>query len=379
MAEPVAHKREKFAATHHIAPEYCFESWEDILALDKFADAAIIATQDTMHFEPTMLALEKGYHVLLEKPISGNKHELIALREQAKRHHRSLSIAHVLRYSDIFSQIKHVLDRNEIGEVKSIQHQENIAYWHYAHSFVRGPWHNKAQSNPIILAKACHDMDLLVWYANAKCTRVASFGNLRTFSPANKPAGATDRCISCPHVTTCLYSAPRIYAKERVDHLARIVVNENGTLENGLAVSDYGRCVYDMDNDVMESQVTVLEFENGVEATFHLCAFTNDISRYIHIMGSEGELRANTMDRQIVVNRFAEDETRIYPIQEADSGHEGGDFGIMRNFIDDVKRNDFTNGRTSVEKSIMSHLMALAAEEARLTQSVIDLETFELS
>jgi predicted dehydrogenase len=377
VAEPNLQKRERFSQLFDVPTNQCYESWEHLLNENKMADAAIIATQDSMHFSPTMKALEKGYHVLLEKPISGKKEELIILREYAKSQKRILSIAHVLRYSDFFATIKHLLDDNVVGQLKSIQHQENIGYYHYAHSFVRGPWHRSDIANPIILAKACHDMDLLAWYINAKCTKVSSFGVRDTFIQEMKPKGATERCINCSLSRSCLYHAPSLHEMPKADHLAVILRNEYGSLNEAMKISDYGRCVYTMDNDVMETQITLLEFENGVHASFHLSAFNDEISRYIHIMGTEGEIRANTLSRKITIKRYDEPNERSIQIGLSDSAHEGGDAGIVKGFIEEIKHQNLENGRTSIDKSIMSHLMALAAECSRKENKVVDLKDFE--
>lgn len=378
MADPNVNKRLRFSRDYNIPLEACYDSWESILSQDKLADAAIISTQDFMHYEPTIQALSKGYHVLLEKPISGSKKELIDLREHAKAQKRILSIAHVLRYSDFFGVIKHLLDDKVIGDLKSIQHEENIAYYHYAHSFVRGPWNRSDHANPIILAKACHDMDLMAWYVDSKCIRVSSLGTQNTLIPKNKPKDAPRRCgTHCPHAETCVYEVNKLYGQAKAQHLAKIIENEYGSLEKGLNSSNYGRCVYDMDNDVMETQTTLLEFENGVHVSFHLCAFTDEISRYLHLMGTEGEIRGNTLERKIVVKRYDEKEERVIQIGESDSLHEGGDAGIVKGFIEEVRANNIENGRTSVDKSIMSHLMSLAAEASRLSHRVIDMEVFE--
>lgn len=378
MADPNINKRLRFSHEYNVPLDMCFDSWEKLLEHQQLADAAIIATQDFMHYEPTMKALSQGYHVLLEKPISGSKNELINLREHAKAQKRILSIAHVLRYSDFFGVIKHLLEEKIVGDLKSIQHEENIAYYHYAHSFVRGPWHRSDLANPIILAKACHDMDLMAWYVDSKCLRVSSFGAQNTLIPKNKPVGAPDRCGKhCPHAETCPYEVHKLYTQEKAYHLAKIIKNEYGSLEKGLELSDYGRCVYTMDNDVMETQTTLLEFENGVHVSFHLSAFTDEISRYLHLMGSEGEIRGNTLTRTITVKRYDEPEDRTIQIGESDSMHEGGDAGIVKGFIDEVINNNIEGGKTSIDKSIMSHLMSLAAEQSRKSHQVIEMDAFE--
>ena len=142
VAEPDKARRERFAQAHGIAPEHTFESWEALLAQPKLADAAFICTQDRMHTQPTLLALEKGYHVLLEKPMSPVAGECIAMGKYAEKFNRVFSICHVLRYSEFFSAIKKVVASGKIGDVVNIKHAENVGYWHQAHSFVRGNWRN---------------------------------------------------------------------------------------------------------------------------------------------------------------------------------------------------------------------------------------------
>lgn len=79
VAEPNPARREKFAADHHLPPERVFTTWEDLLAQPRLADAALICTQERMHYAPVLAALDKGYHVLCEKPMSPNKQEILAM------------------------------------------------------------------------------------------------------------------------------------------------------------------------------------------------------------------------------------------------------------------------------------------------------------
>ena len=102
VAEPNPARREKFAADHHLPPERVFTTWEDLLAQPRLADAALICTQDRMHYAPVLAALDKGYHVLCEKPMSPNKQEILAMGQAAEKAGRILSICHVLRYSPFF-------------------------------------------------------------------------------------------------------------------------------------------------------------------------------------------------------------------------------------------------------------------------------------
>ena len=113
---------------------YNIESYEELLQQDKMADCAMICTQDKMHCEPVTMAMQKGYHVLCEKPMSPDKEEIIKMGAMAKKYDRILSVCHVLRYSPFFSKIKEILEEGRIGRMMSIQHIEEVGYWHHAHS-----------------------------------------------------------------------------------------------------------------------------------------------------------------------------------------------------------------------------------------------------
>ena len=250
VAEPDEARRNRFAQAHKIPNELCFESWEKILDQPKLADAAFICTQDRMHTEPTFMALEKGYHVLLEKPMSPVAGECIAMGKYAEKYNRIFSICHVLRYSEFFSAIKEVIDCGKLGEIINIKHAENVAFWHQAHSFVRGNWRNSNETSPMILQKCCHDMDIILWLMNRSCTKVSSFGSLEYFKPENAPAGATERCTdACPVKGTCPFNAERFYLGENT-HWPVSVISEDMSLKarrKALEDGPYGRCVYHCD------------------------------------------------------------------------------------------------------------------------------------
>ncbi|HLG40382.1 MAG TPA: Gfo/Idh/MocA family oxidoreductase, partial [Chitinophagaceae bacterium] len=75
VADPNPFRLQKTARTHKIIPAYCFETWEEVFKREKFADAVIISTPDQLHSAPCLQALEKGYDVLLEKPIAPTEEE----------------------------------------------------------------------------------------------------------------------------------------------------------------------------------------------------------------------------------------------------------------------------------------------------------------
>lgn len=377
VAEPNDIKRKEFANKHNIAPEFQFKSWEELLELDKFCDALVIATPDNTHYEPTKIALEKEYHLLLEKPMSNNPQEIMNLGKLAKEKNNIFMICHVLRYTPFFATIKHIIDSGEIGEVLSIQHNENIGYYHFAHSFVRGNWRNSDQSSPLILQKSCHDMDILLWLVGKNCTKMSSFGKLSFFNEKNKPADASSRCINCNIENSCPYAAQKLYY-ENVGKWPSTVITEVQTLDNvkkAVAEGPYGRCVFECDNNVVDHQSTILEFEDGVTATFNLCAFTNKVHRTIKVMGTKGEIRADDSINEIEYQIFAENEKRVMNPKVVFGGHGGGDTGLMNDFISLITDNT-GEALTAASKSVQSHMMAFAAEEARKNDVVVNINEY---
>ncbi|MGO1527595.1 MAG: Gfo/Idh/MocA family protein, partial [Senegalia sp. (in: firmicutes)] len=286
-------------------------------------------------------------------------------------------IAHVLRYTPFFSKIKEIIDSGKIGKLMTISHNENIGYFHFAHSFVRGNWRNSDLSSPLILQKSCHDMDILLWLVGESCKKISSFGHLSYFKEENHPEGAGQRCIDCKVEATCPYSAKKLYYKN-IGNWPTTVISDIQTEEavtRALEEGPYGRCVYLCDNNVCDNQSTIMEFENEVTATFNLSAFTNKVHRTIKIMGSKGEIRADDSKNEIEVELFESNERIIYNPKVLVGGHGGGDTGIMNDFIASILSED-GNGLTSASKSVQSHIMAFAAEESRLVNKNIDIKEF---
>ena len=383
VAEPNASRRERFQNLHHITDNSCFINWQDLLAQPKLADAVLVCTQDKMHFEPAMQALQAGYHVLLEKPMSPRPAECVEMGAYAEETDRIFAICHVLRYTNFFATLKRLLDEGSIGRLISIQHNENVAFWHQAHSYVRGNWRNTAESSPMILAKSCHDMDILLWLAGADCNSVSSFGSLTHFKAENAPAGAPLRCLDgCPVSDTCVFYAPRVYLTGNKGWPASTVSNDLSVegLTRALQEGPYGRCVYHCDNDVVDHQVVNIEFANEVTAAFSMCAFTSDISRTLKLMGTKGEIRG-IMSRdksEIEIIDFATRTSKLInaQVEGGAHGHGGGDFGVMRDFVHLIQSSGQKKSLTSASLSVQSHLMAFAAEESRQTRSIIQLAEF---
>lgn len=410
VADPDPDRRSAMAAEHGIPPETTAADWRDLLTRPGLADAVIVATPDREHASAAIAALDLGYDILLEKPIAPTLDEVRAVGDAAARSAATVTVAHVLRYTPFFAAVKQAIEAGWIGELVTIAHTEHIGYWHFAHSFVRGNWRNEAESSPMILAKACHDLDLLRWLVGDRCTAISSFGGLHHFRPSQAPPVALDRCWDgerrCPAAPDCPFDAVRFYV-ERLEGVTAWPVSvmaddpSRGGRLRAIATGPYGRCVYHADNDVADHQVVALDFRNGVRATLMVNGLTADNTRTITLNGTRGELRGRLDTGEIEIRRFLPGgETRPGPWDRDDAGrstlrgdetitltaapptfdgHGGGDHAMLDDVVEHLRaRRDgeegaAREGRTSLATSLESHLLAFAAEASRRERRLIDL------
>ncbi len=431
VAEPFQRRREQFAMDHNISSENMYISWKEVLSREKFADIVVICTPDQMHIEPTLMALEKGYDILLEKPMAHTLEDCIKIVRKVEETGRILGVCHVLRYTDFFQTIFHTIKSGRLGEVINFSHRENIGYYHFAHSYVRGNWANRDKSSPMILAKCCHDLDLLYWFMGSLPKEISSTGDLMHFTKDNAPEGAPKYCIEgCPIEDTCLYYAPRIYidiepiiqivnksnrgfykfiVNLRKNHLKLLTFLSkfisllkrlrywrdwpvNYLYENEpedysdeakrriLKTNPYGRCVYQADNNVVDHQLVNIKFENGSTANLCVHGFSPYEGRTLRIDGQKGTLIGEFMaygEKLTFLDPLNGKEEIIYEKELDVSGaqHGGGDYQLLDAFIEDLtteSKNPLTNAREVLE----SHIMAFAADKARVSNKVIDMERF---
>jgi len=384
LAEPDPVRRAATAAEHGLPPDRVFESWEPLLDLAPLSPVAIVATGDTEHVAPALAAAERGYHLLLEKPIAPTPADCLRVVEAAERHGRMLQIGHVLRYTPFYSRVRQILTSGTLGELVTIDMKEHVAYWHFTHSYVRGKFRNRAIAAPLVLAKTCHDLDLLAWFAGRPARRLASFGSCGHFRTADAPEEAPERCsASCPVQEACPHDAEAFYLGP-ADELARSWpwsdVSPDSSREarrRALADGPYGRCVYRCDNDVVDHQVLALEFDGGLTATFTVHGLASEEKRTLRLTGTRGELRGVLHDGVIEVSRHGvlgirrEELPPAHPI-----GHYGGDDGLLEHFTEVASRGAsdelLASGRTALE----SHLIGFAAERGRETGQSVDLSAF---
>ncbi|EDO43285.1 predicted protein [Nematostella vectensis] len=366
VADPIKSRRQKIARMSGLTnEELIVDDWVKLSSKGtRIADCVFICTQDQFHCGPAVSFASRGYHILLEKPMSVEEKECEEIAMACQKANVILAVCHVLRYFPPVLKIKEIIDQGYIGEVVTVDHRENILYWHFAHSFVRGNWRNVKTSTFSLMAKSCHDIDLIMfWMGDRKCNKIQSFGSLKHFRQDQKPKGAGQTCLSCPEEVErlCPYSAKKIY----LDRLK--------TLKSG----PYGKCVYECDNDVVDHQVVNMEFENEATASFTMNAFTKDMRRETRICGTKGELRWDGSSHgPIEVFDFTTGKgDQIFPDQTVPEstrlrGHGGADFFMIDAFIKSVSSNDQSLILTGIKDSLRSHKVVFAAERSRLNNTI---------
>ena len=384
VAEPQETRRQNAARLHSILPENIFEDWRQLADRPRLAEAILITTSDSYHKEPAIAFAKKGYDILLEKPMATTLEDCYEIAKAAEENNVRLVVCHVLRYAPFYMQVKQIIDNGTLGEICSLQHTEGVGWLHQAHSYVRGNWNNTEKSSFMLLAKSCHDIDLINWWISKRCRKVSSFGSLKHFNAANKPTNATQYCMDCPlQDDGCLYSAKKYYFNHlkngNHDWPISVLLDEftSEALEEKLRTSDYGKCVYASDNDVVDHQVVAMEYDEDITVTFTMTAFAPEGRRTI-IHGTKGYLEGD--GKTIRILDYVSNSWTEIPINKLDDnvldGHGGGDDGIMQSFLKSLANDDSSEIKTGCYETLQSHLITFAAEKSRIEGRTINIESF---
>jgi predicted dehydrogenase len=387
VADPDEVRRSRFASTHHIQPSMQFPSYQELAKRGRLADAVINGTMDSLHCPSSLPFIQQGYNLLLEKPIAPTEGEVLTLLRAARQHEVTVMICHVLRYAPFYAAIKELVASGAIGEIISIHSEENVSYHHMAVGFVRGKWNQSTSQTPMLLAKCCHDLDIVAWLMSGIGVKsVASFGSLKQFRPQNAPAGSALRCLDgCQIEATCPYSA-RLhyveqelwpYAWEPIEHIPNPTREQK--LESLKTDNPYGRCVWHCDNDVVDHQSVIVEFENGATASHDMFTAAAKPERHIHIIGTKGEIEGSMKTAHLVVRHFQPHEKggyseEVVPIPVTGDDHGGGDTRLIEDFVGVLRREPTSLGVSRLEDSLTGHQIAFAAERARVERRVVNFD-----
>ncbi|MDD4279295.1 MAG: Gfo/Idh/MocA family oxidoreductase [Candidatus Sumerlaeales bacterium] len=387
VAELQEDRRKKFAEIHGIPESRQFASYQELFDAEKLAPMCFNTTMDLQHLDSSLMAINKGYDLFLEKPIDVTPQGVLKIFNAAVQNKCIVQICHPLRYTPFYSKIKDLIDSKAIGKVLSIIMEENVCYWHFAHSFVRGNWGVVSKSGPVILTKTCHDMDLAVWLSDSEPKSIMSMGFQLMFVKANQPEGATKRCTDgCPHVGKCPFDAISMYLTDNVEWPVSAIALDTSleARRKALETGPYGRCAFDCDNTALDEQNVLVEFENGIQFIFGMHANTMNPTRTIRVLGTEGEIDGTLETDDINLYRFNPGfnynvaSTKVHEdekIIESD-GHHGGDSGAINQFIDLVRTRNYDKAWASLKIATDSHLLSFASEESRKQKQTVVMSEY---
>jgi len=395
VAEVEVSRRLNFAKQHDLPASAVFDSADALLAAPQLADVLIVALMDQDHVGATVAALRRGYHVLLEKPMATSLADCELIERTQRETGRTLMVCHILRYHLVNQKVKELLDAGAIGRIVNIDHVEALDPVFFASMFVRGQWNNEKTSTFFLMAKCCHDIDLISWFAGERCRRVSSFGSLSYFKRECEPSGATDRCTQgCLAEPNCPFSSIKIHLTgatgfnphiqypdaasdvdaDRVYNSSLGCGNSREEILNALETGPFGRCVYRCDNDAVDRQVVSLEYDQGIVATFTVTAFNASINqRFTRIHGTGGVITCDYKGNWVEVRKFPSNQFERIDLPLIRAGHGGADKLIVRALAASLGP-DGGDPLTSARISLETHRIVFAAEEARRTGRVVALD-----
>jgi len=368
VADPIPAARDFLAERHAIAPAMRFDSWETAMRQPRMADIVINTLMDRLHVAAALAALERGYHMLLEKPMAVTLDDCIAIDAARRRHGAIVSVCHSLRYHPVYARVKQLIADGAVGQIVSVDQLEGVDPQHQSHSFIRGNWARSADSTFMLLAKSCHDIDILCYLVGKPVTQVSSFGRLSHFNAEHAPAGAPARCSDgCPHDSACPYSAYRLYVQNSgyAGWIPNLTSLPEAQRVEFIRTSPYGRCVYHCDNDAVDHQVVSMEFTDGATATFTMTAFAPG-GRRLRVHGTHGYIEADIAANRITLTKFWNTwSTSEIAIPAADGTHGGGDDNVIAALLQAVRTGDAKHVLTLTDESLATHAAVFAAERSR--------------
>ena len=404
-------RRNEAGERYGIPQQARYANLDEFLKANVACDFVVNATMDQMHYETTMKLIAAGYNLILEKPITGNPNELAEIEAAAKERGVEILVCHVLRYTPFYRTIKEILLSGELGKVVDMQLNEHVWHGHFINSYVRGKWRSEKEcGSGFLLAKCCHDTDLICWLNNAsQPTAVSSFGSRSFYTEKNAPKGATQYCFDCPHQKECMFNAYTFQIeRDFIPFYTWADVNkplDEITLEEKiefLKKDVYGQCVYKTDMDIVDRQCVSIEFENGSIATLNMVGGTSKAGQHIHILCEFGEIVGYVEDGKITVRRFdvldkegkvaagkrstwyeeeVIDFNKSFDKGDGDNsvqGHYGGDYYLMRDAVRYFNGDKSSVSITALGDSINSHVVCYAAEKSRKEKIVVDVTTAKL-
>lgn len=375
VCEPNDIRRTTMAEQLNVPANHCFADYHDFFNSHITIDAVVICTPESMHVEPSLMAINKGFHILIEKPIARTYAECVQIADAARQKGVKVGVCYVMRYFPCYLKIKEIIDSGRLGKTISVDHSVDVGIDRNSHSYVRGIMNREDTNNPLLLAKCCHDVDMLLWLTGKHVKRVSSFGSLLWFRKENAPAGSAERCIDCNVEGRCPYSAIDLYWRRR-DWISNFDIPKGKTIEdsirNELQNGRYGRCVYHCDNNVVDNQKMLMEMEDNSTIDLSIDVFTTHNHRTTNIQLSGGEITCD--EKSVIVETFKNNRHEVYDFSDEMSKpfHGGADLDLFRDFIQSISHPSAPQ-LIPIDDSLESHKVCMEGEKSRLSHTTLVL------
>jgi predicted dehydrogenase len=374
VAEPDEEKRRSFAEEFNLGKDAVFTGWEDLTNKMSDCNAAVIATLDNQHAGPAVACLNRHWHILLEKPLADSFQDCRLIVKTQEERKKVVAVCHTLRFMDGFRKVKNLISGGAIGELVHVDHMEAIGHLRFVHNYVRGRWAREKDNTVLLLHKCSHDIDYINWLYREPCVKVSSFGSLKYFTSANAPAGSTQRCTDgCAIRETCSYSAPAIYVNAPLNEwpardICRIHTNEEHL--KAIETGPYGVCVWQAENDVVDHQVVLMEFEGGATATCTLTGYSATNGRRVRLQGTHGEILFDEAAGTISTKKFNGQKEDLIYIAPPESYHPE-DQDIVDEWLSSIINS--TTVTVDAVEALRTHAVVFAAEISRKENRTVEL------
>ncbi len=303
-------------------------------------DLLMVGSPNAFHLEHIEAGLRAGAKVFTEKPVVINEEQTMAIASLLLEYGADrVLVGLVLRYSDLYRDLRHAQSAGQLGTIVSIEASEHIAPYHGA--FFMRDWRRHQQlAGPYILEKCCHDLDIYASVVGVRPSAVASFGGRKSFVPEN---------------------APRVMSNAERDQYFRKPSGWNSTDK-----------IFDSDADIIDYQTALIEYENGATMAFHANLNVPNQFRRFCVVGSKGTAEGDFVRNNFNVHSAASGELLI---EKRYAGDETDHYGADDQMAADITRN-LLHGEplpVGVLDALEAGLTAIKIDEARRLRKVIDM------
>ncbi|HEX6849201.1 MAG TPA: Gfo/Idh/MocA family oxidoreductase [Chitinophagaceae bacterium] len=352
----------------------------DTMLKEVKADIVIVTTVDSTHDEIIVKALDVGFNVITEKPMTTDEVKCRRILEAEKKSGKKVVVAFNYRHSVHAMQLKELLAADRVGKITSVDFNWYLNVHHGADYFRR--WHGRmAKGGSLWVHKATHHFDLVNWWLNSEPVVVSAYGALEHYG-RNNPFRGT-KCRGCEHKPNCKFFWD-ITANQQNVNLYVNNEHHDGYIRDG--------CVWSNEIDIYDKMSAQIIYANGVIVNYSLTTYSPYEGWQIAFNGMKGRIEtwedipymqktpddqakrhaiemSNADDaiagevREIITwDNFARN-YEIYTTPKIRGGHGGGDIRMQRRiFID--KNDNPHHVMAGTREGAMSILIGIAARKS---------------